>query len=774
MDTSSPNQTFTITVNAVNDPPVVVGPGAFSAQANMKVTGLTGLLGNVTDADSGVNGCNPTFSVSNVSATSPAGGTISNLNASTGTFDFDPPPGVTGAVTFTYTVTDTGCPGNATSSPATTVTVNVAGPVIWFVNLGAASNGDGRLSSPFNSLASANTKLQNLGTNERIFLYTTDNTKTQAALNDQANLQASQGLIGQAATGTNFDTFFGITPPAGTITRPSINSATRTKVRGLVTMHNSTVVNGVDIDVSGASAGTKGLISSGFTSGTSSVVDVSVTSGTGNAVDISGTQTFTYTGSNNVLSASGGIALNFANTTIGAGGLNFKSISANGGTNGIVLNNTGSSGSLTVTGNSGTCNSTASTCTGGTIQSTTGAGIALTSTKSPSFSFIKILNTADSGIKGVSVSGGSQVSGFTLTNSVIDNSGTGGGVDTANVAFNMVPSANETNLTGTVSITNNRLTNARYHGIDIQQLGGTIDSLTITGNTLISSANGAVASCPNCSLGSGVRIGTHGTASAVASITKGTISNNTITNFPSGGGIIAQGGNTISTSAPAGVLGSAGLGNALVVNSNTIAGPAGVRMATQGVNVSVAGRGSSVFDISSNTVTDTQGVAIAFNGFGNVTGTGTMNNNTLTSNSNVNGQPGINIGSDIQFTSADTPNVNIKLDGNTTHATQGNGIQGLARGNGTLNITIINSHVDAPLGGVRPGIRVDSGNNTAGENTNVCVDIRSNTSAGSGGTNGIGLRKQGTNSVSGHRRANIVLRLRAEPLGQRRAHPLRG
>jgi len=240
---NSADQTFTITVNAVNDPPVVVAPAAFAVQANMKRTGLTGLLGNVNDnADNGVNGCvSTTFTVTNVSATTPAGGTISNLNASTGTFDFDPPPGVTGAVTFTYTVTDTGCPGpGVASSPATTVTVNVAGPVIWFVNLGAGVNGDGRLSSPFNSLASANTKLQNLGTNERIFLYSTTATVT-AAVGDVVLLQSSQGLIGQGAINAGgFDAFFGISPPAGTISRPGINSATRPIVRGTVTMKDNT------------------------------------------------------------------------------------------------------------------------------------------------------------------------------------------------------------------------------------------------------------------------------------------------------------------------------------------------------------------------------------------------------------------------------------------------------------------------------------------------------------------------------------------------------
>ncbi len=45
---NSPDQTFTITVNAVNDAPVAQ-PKAFTVQANMKITGLSGLLTGVTD-----------------------------------------------------------------------------------------------------------------------------------------------------------------------------------------------------------------------------------------------------------------------------------------------------------------------------------------------------------------------------------------------------------------------------------------------------------------------------------------------------------------------------------------------------------------------------------------------------------------------------------------------------------------------------------------------------------------------------------------------------
>src|SRR5207248_1169110 len=143
--------TVSLVVNAVADPPVAQAK-SYSAQANMKIVGLTGLTAGATDPDDGIGGCvSNTFTVASTSATSPAGGTVTVTDASAGTFDFTPPPGVTGNVTFTYTVSDTGCPTSSTSAPAT-VTVSVAGPVIWFVNPTAASNGNGELSSPFQAL----------------------------------------------------------------------------------------------------------------------------------------------------------------------------------------------------------------------------------------------------------------------------------------------------------------------------------------------------------------------------------------------------------------------------------------------------------------------------------------------------------------------------------------------------------------------------------------------------------------------------------------------
>src|SRR5262249_29854357 len=156
-------------------------------------------------------------------------------------------------------------------------------------------------------------------------------------------------------------------------------------------------------------------------------------------------------------------AVNFVNSD---GTFTFQSVSSNGASSGIIWNNSSAAaGSLTITGNGGTC-STAVNCTGGAIQNSSSHGVALTRANNVSFPRLFIQNTSGSGIKGVlAASGGAQVSGFTFQNGVIDNSGTGGGVDESNIGFNSVPSANETNLSGVVTIQNSTFTNSRYHGV---------------------------------------------------------------------------------------------------------------------------------------------------------------------------------------------------------------------------------------------------------------------------------------------------------------------
>src|SRR6202022_1672465 len=123
------------------------------------------------------------------------------------------------------------------------------------------------------------------------------------------------------------------------------------------------------------------------------------------------------------------------NTTIGASGLTFQKISSNGSSSGIILNNTGSSGGLTISGNGGTC-TTAANCTGGAIQNTSGRGISLTNTQKVSIDRLFIFNTVNSGI------GGTQVVDLAFTNGKIDTSGNTTGADESNIFFGTATGVN--------------------------------------------------------------------------------------------------------------------------------------------------------------------------------------------------------------------------------------------------------------------------------------------------------------------------------------------
>src|SRR5207237_9671824 len=205
------------------------------------------------------------------------------------------------------------------------------------------------------------------------------------------------------------------------------------------------------------------------------------------------------TGAANTIDSTTGTAVNVANTTIGASGLNFKSISANGAANGIVLNTTGASGSLVVAGNGNA--SVGGDSSGGTIQSTTGHGISLNSTLSPSFTNMNIQSTGGSGIDGT------NVTNFTFANGTINNSGNA--VGEANIACNGSGPLAGNNINGTLSVTNSVLTNAFDSGIHVENDAGTISNATITGNTITSSTSTAT------SKGTGINVVLHGTGSGV-------------------------------------------------------------------------------------------------------------------------------------------------------------------------------------------------------------------------------------------------------------------
>ena len=171
-------------------------------------------------------------------------------------------------------------------------------------------------------------------------------------------------------------------------------------------------------------------------------------------------------------------------------------------------------------------------------------------------------------------------------------------------------------------------------------------------------------------------------------------------------------------------------------------------MGTSGIIATVSGKGQGNFDITgngtvANPLANMAGTAILCGSNGNTTSTFTVSGNVIVANNTV-ASNGIGGGTGVTFGTTDTPDMTWTITNNTISATDGNGILAVARGaSGTLKAKIQNNTVAAPLTGVRQGIRVDSGN-AASVNDSVCLNISGNTSAGSGGTTGIGLRKQGT------------------------------
>ena len=226
--------------------------------------------------------------------------------------------------------------------------------------------------------------------------------------------------------------------------------------------------------LSDSAAGTGGGVS--LSSNTGATINftggVAASTTTSPAFSATGGGTVNVTGANNTLATTTATALNIANTTIGASGLTFKKIDSSGGSStGVILDTTGSSGSLSVTG-SGTAGSggTIANKTGGDGSNTTGVGIYLNSTMSPSFARMQLNDFQNFAIRGTSVNG------FTLSDSTINGSnGTSTALDEASVAID--------NLTGSGSITNDNISGGVEDDVRVKNTAGSLTSLSITGST---------------------------------------------------------------------------------------------------------------------------------------------------------------------------------------------------------------------------------------------------------------------------------------------------
>ena len=142
-------------------------------------------------------------------------------------------------------------------------------------------------------------------------------------------------------------------------------------------------------------------------------------------------------------------------------------------------------------------------------------------------------------------------------------------------------------------------------------------------------------------------------------------------------------------------------------------------MATSAILFTVSGKGQGNVAIDNNgsalnPIAHTTGTTIGVGANGNTTLTATTNNNFVTSShtgTGASGASGISGGAGITFGPTDTPNMTWTISGNTINDVDGNGILAVARGvTGILKLKITDNIVEAPMGGVRPGIRVDAGN----------------------------------------------------------------
>jgi hypothetical protein len=245
--------------------------------------------------------------------------------------------------------------------------------------------------------------------------------------------------------------------------------------------------------------------------GTSGLV-ISTTSGVG--FNATGGGTVNVTGTGNTIASTAGTALNLTATTIGAGGLNFVSISASGTAKGIALNGTGSGG-LTVTG-TGTTDGT-----GGTIQNMTTRGLEFISASNinlKNMNLISANNTADGGGAGacddlvigscnaaIYLSGVSTISldNVDLSGTMVENGITG--LNVSNLTMNNCTingagdEAHESgmevqNLSGVCSITNTNITFSETNSLDIVNtdvnLTLTIDGSTFSDTQTVSSGGG--------------------------------------------------------------------------------------------------------------------------------------------------------------------------------------------------------------------------------------------------------------------------------------------
>lgn len=413
--------------------------------------------------------------------------------------------------------------------------------------------------------------------------------------------------------------------------------------------------------------------------------------------------TVTVQGTGNTIAA--GIGLNVANTTIGAAGLTFQRISAVNGTNGIVLDNTGALGGLTVTG-TGAANSggTISGMTGGDILSGTNAGGQTTSGTGGTGIFLR--NTRNVSLTSMNMSNfsnfaiyGNNVTNFSLAGTTI-----GGFSGLTNAGDREEGAIRFDNLFGNATISASNISGGFTENVAVYNTSGTLNRLTMNGSNVFGFVNG-VGGDDN------VTVTAYGTAIANVTLDANTFAGTRGDFFET----IANGNSVMDVVVT----------NNIFLNGQTPIPGGGTPVSIRGDSTGTAA--TVTYTVSNNNLSagganafDAVGIFVA-KGNGAGTFSGSIANNQIT------GRPGSNAaGIFVRAAGSGTSTVLIE---NNEVSNYGTGIRLQNNdGSSTMNASIFANSLSLPNAGGFSGLFVDNGA-TAGDTSRMNVVIGSTSNA---------------------------------------------
>lgn len=489
--------TFTITVNDVNEAPVVGNDtysglvGNVSARLGDSAPSGTGPSQRLTGALPLANDSDPegaSVAVVPGTVTTSRGGSVT-IDA-TGQFFYTAPPGLRNVDdTFVHTVTD------GTLGSTGTVTLKVADRRIWFVDATVATSGNGTTSAPFKTVNPLTTVVDADGAGDEIFLASGAHTFPSTGL----TLEADQRLYGSAA-GVQVGGADLIAPAASSSalsTGTVVTLANRSTVRdvNLISTTGPTIsATGVDTATVAATATVRSgsgsaLAISGGAGAMNLLAPVELGSGpiNGPGVSVSGRSGTTTLGPISTIATGGGVAFTYAATVVLTGRLALDT----GSRPGLVASNT------TLTDSVG----------GHTFTSTTGTPLSLfdgSLTKD-----LTVARVSSNGAAyGVAVSGTGGTNGArvvlasTQAAPSVVNGSTGVGLQFINTASPSVSWTSVTNgagdglqvrdTTGALVLTRSTLTGNAEDQVQVAGGNGASGTTTITDNTITGGQSGLV------------------------------------------------------------------------------------------------------------------------------------------------------------------------------------------------------------------------------------------------------------------------------------------